>query len=689
MLNVSSAATGSIVVPAGPTAATDWHNQITDAVTAPNNQITDAVTAPRPSAKFLEAVNTAVVGFFDSTAKWLSTLPSNPFSDLASGALLLVRRTLFNQLPSGSPDYLRTTPAGAFEGTIGAGDIEGDNLTYQLVTAPKFGNVQIDPDGTYRYVSAETVSGAGDFQSSDQFTVAISDRGFNVLNPLSDRLTEVTVNVGPDRTAVGPVGSPIGVTRGFDMINLTRYKVKLTNVVPEAGYDMSWVEAPPVNTIYNPGDGIHAEVHPYFFSTWDTRLYFTALDPAGNPTDTAWTVVLKADTSVSNKVWCESGNCSYAPGDENLGYEPRRILLTETSGIAPGPVQPLTIDIAADTPGGAELLSRLLDVSRRLPGSGLKPKYSNITVKLEQDLQKANATQPTVAANLDNPTSVNQGMVTVEWKAQTTAPKPAESPWWKNLSDKYIKNVLQRIPFVGDDVANLLTIDNVLGKPVSKSEITTPKSYSGTLPLAVVPYSVSEILVPGPSIYANGDLTLTLKTCNDAGRCASPGTDLVTWNFKNMDFDFPNPNVGAIKATYRTEPVQPANMPNVGFQMRDKAADTREPTYKVGQKVELYLTAFNSGNPKDGFSDFSAKSCNDTSATNCTTFSVDQAGQSAVGIAVDDGFAYLTGKAPGTAKVTATYNWSIPLGGGIDRKGSVVATMLVTVIPAQSQAAQV
>ena len=40
----------------------------------------------------------------------------------------------------------------------------------------------------------------------------------------------------------------------------------------------------------------------------------------------------------------------------------------------------------------------------------------------------------------------------------------------------------------------------------------------------------------------------------------------------------------------------------------------------------------------------------------------------------------LTANAPGTATITARYDWEIPLGGGSTRKDYVLATMKVTVV---------
>ncbi|MGB6106420.1 MAG: hypothetical protein WBF86_01150, partial [Mycobacterium sp.] len=60
-----------------------------------------------------QLANAAVVDWFDSTAAWLATLPSGPLNELASGALLLVRRSLFNQLPTaGNSVQLATNRVG-------------------------------------------------------------------------------------------------------------------------------------------------------------------------------------------------------------------------------------------------------------------------------------------------------------------------------------------------------------------------------------------------------------------------------------------------------------------------------------------------------------------------------------------------------------------------------------------------
>ena len=49
-------------------------------------------------------------------------------------------------------------------------------------------------------------------------------------------------------------------------------------------------------------------------------------------------------------------------------------------------------------------------------------------------------------------------------------------------------------------------------------------------------------------------------------------------------------------------------------------------------------------------------------------------------VASVDSSGKLTANAPGTATITARYDWEIPLGGGSTRKDYVLATMKVTVV---------
>ncbi|MBU3687832.1 MAG: hypothetical protein FGM25_15725 [Mycobacterium sp.] len=160
-------------------------------------------------------------------SRLLSSMPANPISELLSGALLLLRRTLFNQLPSAAPTDLQELVNGDLEGNLNATDPEGDPLAYQVVEAPQYGTVTVDANGAFLYAPRppDCPPGPGGCPKNpvsglnDSFTVAVSDGGFNLLDPFSDRATEVTVRVQPTLPETpevfpspGPVLHPLGAT---------------------------------------------------------------------------------------------------------------------------------------------------------------------------------------------------------------------------------------------------------------------------------------------------------------------------------------------------------------------------------------------------------------------------------------------------------------------------------------------
>ncbi len=119
-------------------------------------------------------MNTAVIGFFDSVSQWLSTLPVNPVTEWLSGALLLVRRALFNQTPTVDP--VQQWQNGQLIGDLRAEDPEGEALSYEVVEAPQAGTLVLNPDGTYSYTPAPQtiVISYDELQSQNQISRSIS-----------------------------------------------------------------------------------------------------------------------------------------------------------------------------------------------------------------------------------------------------------------------------------------------------------------------------------------------------------------------------------------------------------------------------------------------------------------------------------------------------------------------------------
>ncbi len=261
-------------------------------------------------------LNTAIAGFFDSVSRLLSSVPANPISELLSGALLLVRRTLFNQLPSADPARYLETATGELEGNLNATDPEGDELSYRVVEAPQFGTVTIDANGVFRYAPDQSLQatypagcpvGPGGcmpptvLMAQDSFTVAVSDTGFNLLDPFSDRVYEVTVRV-PNAELEGTVGS----TKGFDVYNLTSQTLKY--VSSHGTYAISPWEfdepdtAPPIGWELKPGESAHFEVTFYAFTDTYTAPEFAATDGSYG----SWSALLLLDAFYTRNAECNS-----------------------------------------------------------------------------------------------------------------------------------------------------------------------------------------------------------------------------------------------------------------------------------------------------------------------------------------------------------------------------------------------
>ena len=125
----------------------------------------------------LDQVNTSVDVFLHRVANWLAGLPANNVTTFLEGAMLMVRRTFFNQAPNVSPIQQTTTSEGLILGSLGAVDPDADPLTYRVVGTPQWGAVEVTEDGDYLYTPGP------DYAGSDSFTVnvATAQRGFNIL----------------------------------------------------------------------------------------------------------------------------------------------------------------------------------------------------------------------------------------------------------------------------------------------------------------------------------------------------------------------------------------------------------------------------------------------------------------------------------------------------------------------------
>lgn len=142
-----------------------------------------------------DQINSAVRQWFNTVEHWLSTLPNGPLVNIAEAALYLVRRQLFNQAPLVVPSQQSTSELdGTIGGRIGAFDLDGDTLTYEVLADGQYGTAVIDSDGVWTYTPVE----GGGFVGVDSFTVRIAPAtpSLNLFDFGGDGAREVTINVG-------------------------------------------------------------------------------------------------------------------------------------------------------------------------------------------------------------------------------------------------------------------------------------------------------------------------------------------------------------------------------------------------------------------------------------------------------------------------------------------------------------
>lgn len=163
----------------------------TSATTTAGPPATPTSTAPQRPAPVALAAMAVTPGTAAATVADLFTGLLAPIQQLVEGALLLVRRTFFNQAPTVSPIQLTGQGEGPITGTLGAADPEGDAMVYSITRAPRYGSAVVNADGSYTYTP-----GPG-FTGSDSFIAAATDTGFhiNLFDPFRAASTSGNVAV--------------------------------------------------------------------------------------------------------------------------------------------------------------------------------------------------------------------------------------------------------------------------------------------------------------------------------------------------------------------------------------------------------------------------------------------------------------------------------------------------------------
>jgi VCBS repeat-containing protein len=156
-----------------------------------------------PVGSIQAALHSGANTAFHKLNQWLSSLPPGQIADFLSGALLLVRRTLFDQVETPYTFTNVLEANGQWTGSLNTVDPWEEALTSTVTVAPVHGSVQINTDGTYTYTPDEGYIG------TDSFTVSVNDPGFNLFDPFGSRVQSVTATVDtsiatPDATFIYP-----------------------------------------------------------------------------------------------------------------------------------------------------------------------------------------------------------------------------------------------------------------------------------------------------------------------------------------------------------------------------------------------------------------------------------------------------------------------------------------------------
>lgn len=218
----------------------------------------------------------SVLRFFGWTPL-LSESPARAPEPPAAWALLAwvrrqVQETLFNKTPTAQSQQLAYSPTdGTVLGRMNAADAEGDTMMWRLVKGPTRGTVSLGADGSYTYTPDAEFADAGGI---DTFIVSVRDVGLHLhlFNGTGRTLVAVPVSV----TQVDPAPQ-VGLTRGFDIVNLTSHPLMFDKYNPK--YDLP-VAGPDQGKVFMPGETAHFELHR---GAGVTRVdaHFVATDGSG------------------------------------------------------------------------------------------------------------------------------------------------------------------------------------------------------------------------------------------------------------------------------------------------------------------------------------------------------------------------------------------------------------------------
>jgi hypothetical protein len=231
-------------------------------------------------------LNALVAGFFDAVQSLANQLPIGaPLQDLVNGAVLLVRRSLFNQAPTVSSIQFTGMSDTLITGHVDAVDPEGDPIVYALAKGPSSGSLQLNADGSFTYTPGTTFDGV------DSFVVSAQDVGFhlNLADPLrgpgtaaSALLNEGAITFHFDFGTGAEYWTP---DRQAALVNAATMIVKYfqVNQPVTLSYSVTGTYTPNVGSLASAGSDLISDL-PGFWPTVVQNKVITGVD-ANGPTD--------------------------------------------------------------------------------------------------------------------------------------------------------------------------------------------------------------------------------------------------------------------------------------------------------------------------------------------------------------------------------------------------------------------
>ena len=403
---------------------------------------TEPVRTATPVLNFLNGLNAAVTTF----ATGLQDLLAHPGApaEFVQAALLLVRRSFFDQLPTATAEAGVYGTTGEVDGRIVTTNSEGDALTYKVAQAPTNGAVQVTSDGQYTYTPADGFTG------TDSFTIEVADPGVDLSNPAGTRVQSVQVSVAAPNVSAG-------ATSGFDFYNFTGRTIQVGTVPSD-------VSGTTTGDFVHVGGTLHIEIPNRALNQVDIAVF-----SAGNPTQNWVLDMLATGTFVPGSAKCTQGNCTKAGN---------AVLLVD----APGTVW----DFAAGDFTGKIVLNGLLSASAAI-GAGVTLSYDNPSYSFIEPLDADFVATDQSAYNRD-------GSETHKFSVSTTVTSEAsETSSWEFSGD------------LGGSVKGI--VDAAVGAKYGvSSSATESKSFTLTREFNLLPYSYGTVLTAPPRIAVSGDL---------------------------------------------------------------------------------------------------------------------------------------------------------------------------------------